>query len=131
MQLMPETAKELGVADPSDPKQSIYGGTKYLKQIWSNFDKIEDSIQRIKFTTASYNCGLYHVKDAQKLAAKRGFNDSVWDDNVEDMILVLSYPKNYNDTIIKYGYVRGIEPYNYVNQIFERYAHYTQFIDKT
>ena len=80
---------------------------------------------------ASYNCGLYHVKDAQKLAAKKGLNDSVWDDNVEDMILALTYPKNYNNTIIKYGYVRGIEPYNYVNQIFERYAHYTQFIDKT
>lgn len=49
-------------------------------------------------------------------------------DNVEDMILELSYPSNYNRPEIKYGYVRGIEPYTYVKQIFERYEHYVQFI---
>ena len=128
MQLMPKTAEELGVKDRSDPKQSISGGIRYLNQIWKKFDKIKDSTQRTKFTMASYNCGLYHVKDAQKLATKRGLDATIWDDNVEDMILALSHPRNYNRPIIKYGYVRGIEPYNYVNQIFERYAHYTQFI---
>ena len=45
------------------------------------------------------------------------------------MILELSQPKNYRDPVVKYGYVRGIEPYNYVIQIFERYQHYTQFIE--
>ncbi len=48
-------------------------------------------------------------------------NPLIWDDNVEEVILKLSMPKNYNDPVVKYGYVRGIEPYNYVNQIFERY----------
>lgn len=130
MQLMPKTAEDLGVSDRSDPTQSISGGTKYLRQIWENFETIEDSLQRTKFTMASYNCGLYHVKDAQKLADKNGLDASRWDDNVEDMILALSSPKNYNDPIVKYGYVRGVEPYNYVNQIYERYAHYTQFISE-
>jgi len=129
MQLMPKTAEELGVTNRKDPEQSIKGGTKYLKQLYKNFENIPDSIQRIKFTMASYNCGLYHVKDAQKLADKRGFDATVWDSNVEDMILELSEPKNYRDPVVKYGYVRGIEPYNYVIQIFERYNHYTQFID--
>ena len=55
MQIMPDTAKDLGVTDPTNPEQSIRGGTKYLKQIWSNFEKVTDSIQRIKFTLASYN----------------------------------------------------------------------------
>ena len=129
MQLMPNTAKELGVTNRADPEQSIKGGTKYLKQLWKRFENITDSVQRTKFTLASYNCGLYHVKDAQNLAKKRGLNENVWDNNVEDMILELSQPKNYRDPIIKYGYVRGIEPYNYVIQIFERYKHYTQFIE--
>ena len=130
MQLMPKTAEELGVNDRSDPTQSIRGGTRYLHQIWENFESIEDSIQRKKFTMASYNCGLYHVKDAQKLADKKGLDPTRWDDNVEDMILALSHRKNYNDPVVKYGYVRGVEPYNYVNQIYERFAHYTQFIAK-
>lgn len=129
MQLMPKTAEELGVTNRKEPEQSIKGGTKYLKKIYKNFENIPDSIQRIKFTMASYNCGLYHVKDAQKLAKKRGLDSTVWDNNVEDMILKLSQPKNYRDPVVKYGYVRGIEPYNYVIQIFERYQHYTQFID--
>lgn len=128
MQLMPATAKELGVTNRNDPAQSIKGGTTYLKQIRENFEYVADSIQRIKFTMASYNCGLYHVIDAQNLAEKRGLNPEVWDDNVEDVILDLSLPKHYNDPVVKYGYVRGIEPYNYVDQIFERYQHYTQFI---
>jgi membrane-bound lytic murein transglycosylase F len=130
MQLMPKTAEELGVVDRNDPKQSVRGGTTYLKKIWNDFENITDSIQRTKFTMASYNCGLYHVRDAQKLAIERGLDATVWDDNVEEMIVALSLPKNYNNPLIKYGYVRGMEPYNYVNQIFERYAHYTQFIAK-
>jgi membrane-bound lytic murein transglycosylase F len=130
MQLMPKTAKELGVTNRADPNQSIKGGTKYLKQLWKNFEHISDSLQRTKFTLASYNCGLYHVIDAQNLAEEKGLKRDIWDDNVENIILKLNKPKFYNDPIVKYGYVRGLEPYNYVKQIFERYQHYVQFIDE-
>lgn len=130
MQIMPKTAIELGVTNPANPQQSIRGGTTYLNQIWQKFENIKDSIQRTKFTMASYNCGLYHVKDAQKLAKKKGLDAKMWDDNVEDVVLGLSLPKNYKDPVVKYGYVRGIEPYNYVNQIFNRYEHYKQFISE-
>lgn len=129
MQLMPRTAEELGVTNRSDPEQSIKGGTKYLKQIWKTFGHVTDSIQRLKFTMASYNCGLYHVKDAQKLAEEKGLNKYIWDDNVENIVLKLNTPEYYNHPLVKYGYVRGLEPYNYVRQIFERYQHYTQFIN--
>jgi membrane-bound lytic murein transglycosylase F len=130
MQLMPKTAEELGVTNRADPEQSIKGGTKYLKQLWDSFEQVNDSIQRIKFTMASYNCGLYHVIDAQNLAEVKGLNKNVWDDNVENIVLKLSNPDYYNHPIVKYGYVRGLEPYNYVRQIFERYQHYTQFIER-
>ncbi|MCF8331262.1 MAG: transporter substrate-binding domain-containing protein [Bacteroidales bacterium] len=129
MQIMPATASDLGVTNRSDPKQSVEGGTKYLDQLYERFDKIEDSLQRIKFTIASYNCGYYHVKDARKLAEMKDLDPNRWDENVAEMILELSYPANYNLPEIKYGYVRGIEPYTYVDQIFKRFDHYKKFIE--
>lgn len=128
MQIMPSTAKELGVSNRTDPKHSVQGGTKYLASLYNKFEEATDSTQRQKLTMASYNCGYYHVLDAQKLATKRGLDKNQWDDNVEKMILDLSHKKHFSDPVVNYGYVRGIEPYNYVSQIYERYNHYKEFI---
>jgi membrane-bound lytic murein transglycosylase F len=128
MQLMPATAQELGVSNLSDPKQSLNAGVKYLKQMWENFPEITDSAQRIKFAMASYNCGYGHVLDAQRLAEKYGVDPNVWDGNVEEYILNLTYSEYYNDDVVKHGYVRGIEPYSYVKEVFSRYDHYRKFI---
>lgn len=128
MQVMPATAKELGITDKSDPEQSIRGGTVYLQHLYDRLSDVPDSLNRVKLTLAAYNCGFQHVRDAQRLAEAEGLDKNVWNGNVEDMLLALSYPKNYKKEIIKYGYVRGIEPVTYVKQIFERYEHYKKFI---
>ena len=49
MQLMPDTAKELGV-DPWDANQNIQGGTKYLKQQFYKYQDWEKAL-------AAYNAG--------------------------------------------------------------------------
>lgn len=128
MQVMPATAEELNIQDLSDPKESIRGGTAYLKQMYDQFESITDSITRIKFAMAAYNCGLGHVIDAQRLAKENDLKTDVWENNVDKMLLALRFPKNYNKPFIKYGYVRGTEPVNYVNEIFQRYDQYQQFI---
>lgn len=124
MQLMPSTAKEMGINDIYDPEQNIRGGTKYLKRMYSYWDQIPDSIQRIKFAIASYNCGYGHIKDAQKLAIERGQDSLNWDNGVDYFVLNLSKPEFYNDPVVNYGYARGYEPYNYVKDIFDRYKNY-------
>jgi membrane-bound lytic murein transglycosylase F len=130
MQIMPPTAEDLGITDVTDPVQSIRGGTTYLSQIYDRFTDIPDEIDRIKFTLASFNCGYSHVRDAQRLADYNKLNPLVWEDNVDKMLLALRFPKNYNKPFIKYGYVRGTEPFIYVEQIFDRFAHYKQFIEE-
>ncbi len=129
MQVMPATAEELNIQDLSDPKESIRGGTAYLKQMYDEFESISDSITRIKFAMAAYNCGLGHVIDAQRLAEENNLKPDVWEENIDKMLLALRFPKNYNKPFVKFGYVRGTEPVNYVNEIFQRYDQYQQFID--
>jgi len=129
MQMLPSTAEELGVENLDDPEAVLAGGTRYLKQIYRQFGQVPDSIQRVKLTLASYNCGYEHVRDAQHLAVLRGLDAQCWDNNVDQMILSLSYPKNYNLEVVSHGYVRGLEPFNYVNQIFDRYAKYESVIE--
>jgi membrane-bound lytic murein transglycosylase F len=129
MQLMPVTAKRLGVENRIDPDENIEGGTKFLQILWDRFEEVEDSTQRIKFVMAAYNCGYSHVVDAQNLAKEENVNPYVWDENVEEVILKLSYRKYYTNPVVKYGYVRGSETYNYVKDIFESYEHYKQFIN--
>ena len=130
MQLMPATAKELGVTDINNPDQNIKAGITYLKKIHSYWDDIPDSIQRIKFTMASYNCGYGHVRDAQKLARKYASDTLNWDNGVDQYILKLTKPKYYNDEVVQYGYARGYEPYDYVHDIFDRYHDYKNLISQ-
>lgn len=131
MQLLPETAADMGVYDLLDPNANVAAGTAYLQQLWYKWKDIPDSLQRIKFTMASYNCGYGHVRDAQRLAAKYCNDRSTWDGNVEIYLRLLSQKEYFTDPVVRYGYVRGEEPYRYVMHIFERYEHYCRFIDAT
>lgn len=56
MQLMPATAKELGVKNASDPDQNIAGGAKYLAQLLKQFNG------DTQLATAAYNAGPSAVK---------------------------------------------------------------------
>ncbi len=128
MQLLPSTAEELGLTDLNDPSANVYAGTTYLKKLWKNWEKIPDTTQRLKFVMASYNCGLAHVRDAQRLAKAFDEDPLMWDDNVEDYMLKLSSQEFFTHPVVRYGFVRGREPYLYVKEIFLRYEHYKKFI---
>jgi soluble lytic murein transglycosylase-like protein len=56
MQLMPDVAEELAVADPFDPRQNILAGSKYLK------DLLNRHHGNIDLAVASYNAGPEAVK---------------------------------------------------------------------
>ncbi len=56
MQLMPSTAKGLGVTNAFDAEQNIYGGTKYLKGLMDRFGNNKELV------LAAYNAGPNAVK---------------------------------------------------------------------
>ena len=56
MQLMPKTARALGVKDAFNPAHNINGGVKYLRQLLDAFD------ENITLALAAYNAGSSRVK---------------------------------------------------------------------
>lgn len=130
MQLMPGTAEIYGVDNSSPPEENIRAGISHLQFLDNRFSElIEDSVERRKFVLAAYNVGIAHVFDARRLAEKYGRDPNVWDDNVAYFLLNKSDPKFYNDSVVYYGYCRGEEPFNYVNDILYRYEHYLNVIE--
>ena len=56
MQLMPETSHEIGVKNPFDPSDSIYGGSYYLRKMLDSFDR------NLDYALAAYNAGPNAVR---------------------------------------------------------------------
>jgi len=115
MMLTRNTAKLLGVKNRLDPKQSIVGGTRHIKQMIKFVPKEVVNESRMKFALAAYNIGLGHIHDAQKLAKKNGLDQNSWSD-LKKVLPLLSQKKYYKT--LKYGYARGGEPVRYVDSIY-------------
>ena len=129
MQLMPSTAKANGMPEGMEhnPEESIKAAVKYLGRTARSFANIPEE-ERIKFVLASYNSGIGHILDAMALADKYGKDRHVWTDNVEPYILLKSNEEYFTDSVCKHGYFRGIETYNFVRDITQRFERYKEII---
>lgn len=130
MQLMPATARAMGMPPgmEQNPEESIKAAVKYIAATNRSLSMIPDKNERLKFILAAYNAGLGHVNDAMALAEKYGKNKFVWDNNVDDYILLKSNEEYFTDPVCKNGYFRGIETYNFVRDITARYETYKKKI---
>ncbi len=131
MQILPKTGKQYGAKNLFDPADNIKTGSMIIKWLFNYWKKIEDPSQRLKFVLGSYNAGIGHINDAIRLSEKYGKRTDEWDNNVAVYVLKLSSPGFYNDDVVKYGYLRGVEPVCYVNEILERHTHFIKFIPDT
>lgn len=118
MMLTQATAASVGVSDRLDPKQSVQGGVEYLRRI---VERIPDSIsehEKIWFALASYNIGYGHMMDARRLTKRQNGDPNAWSD-VKDRLPLLKQKEYYATT--RYGYARGDETRNYVENIRRYY----------
>lgn len=118
MMLTLNTAKSLGVSNRLDPKQSLEGGTRYLRKLYKRLPAFISKRDREWMMLASYNIGFSHLRDARALAVWQKKNPNSWN-GVKDALPLLSQKKYYKK--LPHGYARGLEPILYVKRIKEYY----------
>ncbi len=118
MMLTNNTAKQLGIKNRIDPKQSIQGGALYFHQRLKKIPRRVQEPDRTWFALASYNIGFGHLEDARLLTECYGSNPNKWID-VKKFLPKLSLEYWHKQT--KHGYARGGEPVVYVENIRNYY----------
>ena len=123
---MPTTARNMGVSisQAFDPETNLRGAVRLINQLNDYYGSIADRNERIKFILAAYNAGAGHIDDARSLARKYGKNPDLWNGNVDQCVLHLSEARYFNDEVVKHGYMRGTETYQYVYSIMDRWGSY-------
>jgi len=114
MQLTEDTAALMRAGNRRDPRNSIFGGARYLSRLLATVPPRIAEPDRTWFAVASYNVGFGHVEDARILAQQHGRNPDRWEE-VRDFLPLLSQERWYTRT--RRGYARGWEPVRYVDNV--------------
>ncbi|MEQ1639046.1 MAG: membrane-bound lytic murein transglycosylase MltF [Methylococcales bacterium] len=118
MMVTQDTADLVGIDNRDNAKQSIMGGTQFLKH---RIDQITPEIpepDRTWFAIAAYNVGAGHLEDARILTLKQKGNPDKWLE-VKKRLPLLRNQKWFKQT--KLGFARGDEPVVYVENIRSYY----------
>jgi membrane-bound lytic murein transglycosylase F len=124
MQLMPRTARSLGIRNIEKPANSILAGIRYMDWLRDRFSDELPVSERLWFSLAAYNAGVGHVHDARRLAKSIGRDPNRWFAHTENAMLLLAQKKYASKA--RYGFVNGEEPVNYVRDIKQRFEAYVE-----
>ena len=122
MMLTQATAQQMGITNRLDPAESIRGGARYFARMLQRISPKIPEPDRTWLALASYNVGFGHVQDARKLTEQRDGDPNRWID-VKKTLPLLAQEQWYVNT--KYGYARGWEPVEYVENIRTYYEYLT------
>lgn len=118
MMLTQATAREMGVENRIDARQSLSGGTRYYHKIKRRIPSRIKDPDRSWFALAAYNVGMGHMEDARVLTQRQGGDPDKWLDVMQRLPL-LQKPEVYSK--LRHGYARGNEPVVYVQRIRHYY----------
>ncbi len=128
MQIMPQTARQFDV-DPDEamvPEVNIMLAAKLLRKIEGmlRFGSNITYNDRMGIVLACYNCGVGHVFDARRLAAKYGGNPDSWND-VAYFLQRKGDPEFLADDAVKCGRFNGSgQTLAFVSDVLTRYDTY-------
>ena len=116
MMLTQNTAKMLNV-DRLKPNESILGAARYFSNLLIKYSAYNE-ITRTNLALASYNAGPNHINDILLLAKNNGDNIERWD-VLKNYLYKLNQKKYYKK--MKYGYARGWEAVQYIENVKQYY----------
>ncbi len=127
-QLMPATAKELGVEDPLDAEQNVAGAARYLHILYRAFSESEGA-HRHRLVLASYNGGIGRIRDAQALVRHHKNDDPLLWKPVRGALRQLTrqhadmHREVWGSDVPPHGYFEGSdETLDYVERVMHYYG---------
>lgn len=127
MQIMPRTAREIGVEKVEDPEKGIEAGLRYMQKLRDRYGQNLPASERNWFTLAAYNAGFERIEDARNFAKKLGLNPDRWFGHVEQAMRQLADPENSKHT--RFGPCQCGQTVVYVRHIKKFYNSYVQLTD--
>jgi soluble lytic murein transglycosylase-like protein len=121
MQVMPAAAQDVGELRFHEPEGNVRAGVRYLQRLWREYAAAAER-DRLALMLAAYNMGMGHVRDAQRLAGRFGYDPLRWDGAMEVMVALLEEPQVAAAT--RHGFAQGRSVVGYVERILTRYASY-------
>jgi membrane-bound lytic murein transglycosylase MltF len=125
MQVLPSTARAMGVEDFRSLEGNIRAGARYMRQLADEFDDGRiDPIDQWLLALASYNAGDTRIRRLRRRAAANGLDPDVWFDNVE-----LEVRRSVGSETV--NYVRRVMQYYLAYRLtFERESLRQQVLDR-
>ena len=120
MQIIPRFSEVADKSQLYDPEINIREGVRYLKKHLTREANL-DSLNRHSMALAAYNVGIGNLNDARELAVKLGNDPDEWP-HIADALLKLMHREYYQHA--RFGYKRGTETVNYVEDVLNRYSRY-------
>ena len=116
MMLTQNTADMLGV-NRLMPDESIMGASRYLKKLSKKYNEFSQDT-KLSMTLGAYNLGPGHISDIIKLSIQDNKSLEDWN-TLKKYLLKLNKKQFYKQ--MKYGYARGWEAVQYIENVKQYY----------
>ena len=116
MMLTKNTADMLGV-NRLIPDESIFGASRYLNKLADKYTEFNEDT-KLSMTLGAYNLGPGHIDDVIKLSILDNKNLNNWN-TLKKYLLKLNKKEFYRK--MKYGYARGWEAVQYIENVKQYY----------
>ncbi len=109
------------------PAPNLRAGLRLMATTYNSFAYL-DSLDRWRFTLATYHAGTGHVADARRMAMDFGRDPNSWKNGLLMTLPKLMQQRHYRNT--RHGFYRGAETVDYVEEIINRHRTYSRFVPR-